>query len=163
MSEFHYDSYCGLYCGACDILHHYKNSLESGKPPEWRNLPATMQKHLPVPKNSPIECYGCKSDSVFHGCKKCPMRNCAMAKEGIENCTECSKYPCLKFRLWKLFIRLGGFYKKLPHLQELNSNLKEIQTIGLKGWTEKQKTFWTCSKCSSELTWYSKEGHRCHK
>jgi hypothetical protein len=163
MPDFHYGSYCGLYCGACDVMHQFKNGLRTGSPPRWEDLPPTLQNNLPVPDDSPIVCYGCKSDVVFHGCGKCPIRKCARGKDNIENCTECNRYPCIRFRIIKLVWRLGGFYRKLPHLRTVNSNLKEIRKSGVTRWLEHQKQEWHCSLCHVDHTWYTKDSHECQK
>lgn len=161
MPDFQYGSYCGLYCGACDIMHQFKKGQQTGTSPRWEDLPSAMQKHLPVPKDAPIVCYGCKSDDVFYGCSKCPIRACARGRANIDNCTECEKYPCLKFRVRAFILRFLGGYKKLPHLLVVNSNLKEIENYGMVNWLKNQQQEWSCTRCHAELTWYTKDNHQC--
>lgn len=163
MPDFQEGSYCGIYCGACDIMHLFKQGQEHGITPGWEDLPAAMQDHLPVPKDSPIVCYGCHSDVVFAGCRTCPLRRCARQKPDIDNCTECSKFPCFRFRIWKWVLRLRGLFNKLPHLRTVDSNLYEIQNDGFPNWLEHQKQEWTCAHCHAPLTWYTKDTHRCEE
>ncbi len=153
-------SYCGLYCGACDVMHLYNKSREQNRDARWEELPARMQAHLPVTKGTPIVCRGCKSDVVFGGCAKCPIRGCARKKD-VEHCTLCEKYPCLRFKIMKLVWSVGGFYRKLPHLLDMFGNMKKIQQNGLNHWLAHQRQEWKCPGCKENLTWYTKDDHRC--
>ena len=151
-------SYCGLYCGACDVQAVHRRALAEGRTARWEELPLTMQRHLPVPKDTPVVCHGCRSDTVFGGCAKCPIRKCARARGNIGSCPECSRFPCLKLRVVWL---VGGFYRRLPHLKATGPNLKRLWRVGTSRWLEEQRQEWTCSHCRTPLTWYTKETHRC--
>ena len=154
-------SYCGLYCGACDVQAVHRRALAEGRTARWEELPLTMQRHLPVPKDTPVVCYGCRSDTVFGGCAKCPIRKCARARGNIGSCPECSRFPCLKLRVVWLVWLVGGFYRRLPHLKATGPNLKRLWRVGTSRWLEEQRQEWTCSHCRTPLTWYTKESHRC--
>ena len=80
MEEFKYDTYCGLYCGACDIMAAFKKSTVENTKPQWEDLPVEFRKNIPAGKAADIICYGCKSDTVFIGCSKCLIRKCAKKK-----------------------------------------------------------------------------------
>ena len=160
MNEFRYDTYCGLYCGACDILAAYKKSQEQHTLPQWNALPETIQQHIP---QADIICYGCKSDTVFAGCRKCPIRKCARKKKGIESCLDCQKYPCLIHHISKLVKTIMRLEKKLPHLKITPKNLATIQQKGIRVWLEEQQHTWQCPDCQTHFTWYQQECSQCGK
>ena len=46
MEEFRYDSYCGLYCGACEIIKAYQKELAIGAKARWEDLPEQFRKYI---------------------------------------------------------------------------------------------------------------------
>ncbi len=135
MEQYRHDSYCGLYCGACDIMATYKESITQSKSATWNDLPPEFQKNLPVPGKAEIICYGCKSDILFAGCATCPIRKCA--KEMIVDiCAECEKYPCKYYKETDIS---GELLKKLPHIKSRNINLNFIRKNGKSAWLTKQR------------------------
>ena len=154
MPEFRCDSYCGLYCGACDILLAYKNRIENGYVPQFNDLPPEFRNHPFIPKNSEIKCYGCKTDTVFAGCSKCPFRKCARNKIGIETCLDCKNYPCWRFKITALIVKVLNLETRLPHLKAKNFNLEVIKNNGMTFWLEEQDRKWQCPHCRKRLSWY---------
>ncbi len=75
-AECRYDSYCGLYCGACGIL----MATETGQTDE--------------------ECWGCKSDKVAKHCNDCRIKACAQSRN-VAFCCDCSDYPCKTLTAFK--------------------------------------------------------------
>lgn len=153
MPEYRHDSFCGLYCGACDILAAHRQGLETGCPPRWSDLPSELM-NLPVGKKAEIKCHGCKSDIVFAGCSKCFIRKCAQKKTGIETCLDCKSFPCWRFKAIGLSRRALRLETKLPHLKALKPNQETIRNNGLKSWMEEQERKWRCPHCGKRLTWY---------
>ena len=150
---FRYDSYCGLYCGACDILQAYRHGLETQRTPEWSDLPERFRKHLPA-QNADIRCHGCKSDTVFRGCARCPMRSCARKRGNVELCVDCADYPCLRTRLLGLVVRLMSLERKLPHQRVRRANQERIRCVGLAEWLVEQDRRWRCPQCGTLFSWY---------
>jgi hypothetical protein len=154
MDEFRVDSFCGLYCGACDILTAYRSGKESGRKPEWNDMPAELG-NLPFnARKAEIRCLGCKSQVVFIGCSKCLIRTCAMKKAGLETCLECRSYPCWRFRLTGLARRIMRLDRKLLHLGTITPNQEAIRRQGVKVWLEEQEQRWKCPLCGRRLSWY---------
>jgi hypothetical protein len=154
MPEFRFDSYCGLYCGACDILSAYKKGLESGTLPQWNDLPSEF-KNLPFnARKAEIKCLGCKTDTVFVGCSKCIIRSCAKEKTGIETCMDCNRYPCWRVKLTAFVRKILNLESKLPHLKDITHNTEVIRKIGLQFWLEEQNRKWQCPNCGKRLSWY---------
>ena len=162
MEQFKYDTYCGQYCGACDIMSTYKKALENHSDCKWEDLPSQLQKNLPRRvKTDEFACYGCKSDVVFKGCTKCTVRKCAKEKMNVESCLECEKYPCITFRIFNFFRWL--MKKKLPHVTLIPENQNFIKKNGVSAWLEDQERKWKCPECNTHFTWYMKECKNCGK
>ncbi|WP_041427517.1 DUF3795 domain-containing protein [Syntrophomonas wolfei] len=82
MGDFNYDTYCGLYCGACSIIKAYQTGIKDP-------LACCLGDELGME----LKCHGYKTDSVFGNCALCQIRNCAREK-GMERCLNCSYFPC---------------------------------------------------------------------
>lgn len=161
MMKFRPDSYCGLYCGACDVMVAYKQGLKTGKLPVWQDLPEEFIKNIPTGKTDEIKCFGCKSDQVFGGCAKCMIRKCAREKMKVEFCFECEKHPCIKYKIQR-FLTKVLFEKKLPHLKTIEPNQQAIKLEGLDKWLKDQQDKWRCPDCLAELSWYQSECRSCN-
>lgn len=161
MDEFKVDSYCGLYCGACDVMVSYMEGLKSDKLPAWQDLPEEFIKNIPTGKTDDIKCFGCKSDNVFGGCAKCMIRKCAKEKMHVEFCFECENHPCLRYKLQR-FVTKFIFEKKLPHLKTIEPNQKMIKIEGLEKWLQNQYYKWQCPSCSTKFSWYRNTCRNCN-
>ncbi len=155
MTDFDHGSYCGLYCGACEIVAAHKKALATGVPAKWEDLPAPMRDNIPP---APLKCRGCKTDSLYEGCWKCGIRACAAGKK-IEACILCSEYPCqlVKERL-KMVERIR---EVLPHCAVMFKNLDSLKEKGLEFWLEEQKNNWSCPDCGTSFTWYQEKCEKC--
>ncbi len=124
MHDHRFDTYCGLYCGACGLL-------------------------LKTKKGERIEddlkCGGCKSHLLSRYCEKCDIRDCASSRE-IEFCFLCDEYPCSKLLDFK--------EDTDPHHSVILKNLEDLQRVGLKTWLREQKVRWKCSNCGRSFGWY---------
>jgi hypothetical protein len=159
MEEFRYDTYCGLYCGACDIMNAFRDAAESKRQPQWDDIPAQLRNHIPVSKTTEIKCFGCKTDTVFGGCSKCPVRKCAKEKMQADFCFECPKYPCFRFRIFSVIRKL--IQKRLPHIKSAYKNQVMIQEKGIHAWLAEQEALWKCPQCNTHFTWYMKSCRQC--
>jgi hypothetical protein len=159
MEGFKYDSYCGIYCGACDIMHAFKKAKERNETAKWEDIPPALRKNLPTPKTDAITCYGCKSDTVFVGCSKCIIRKCAKTKMQVETCFHCTRFPCMRFRIYSFIRKL--MQRRLPHIKSVYANQACIQDKGIQAWLSKQEERWKCPKCMTAFTWYAKACPSC--
>ena len=121
MKESNYDSYCGLYCGACDILRCYEKGHESKFASLWTEptLKAFLKSQGATYSGDDdlkLKCQGCKSDDVFIVCRSCKIRECALSKN-FEHCSDCSDFPCEIYNDWK---KVQIF---LPHINGTQGNL----------------------------------------
>ena len=142
--KFQFDSYCGLYCGACFIMNAYKQNRTDCLPKEWVS---------PI-DDKEIKCHGCKSELVFENCRGCQIRKCAQSKD-VEFCNNCSEFPCEKI---KRFEDLN-----LPHHKVALHNMEQIKEIDLQQWLKQQKERWLCSNCSYPFSWYEENCVQCGK
>jgi len=155
MKKFIEDSYCGLFCGACEIMLAYKKAKKAKTEAKWDELPKEFTDFIP---KAEVKCYGCKTDDVFIGCKGCGIRDCAREK-GVEFCFECNEYPCRLTNEMKKAVRK---YKKImPHATAIIGNLEDIRSKGKKVWLSEQKKLWSCPDCGERFGWYHKACSKC--
>ena len=137
MDRFKSDTYCGIYCGACSVAMYGKTGLTD-------DFTACLGS---LPKEG-IACSGCKSDTLYPGCRICGLRSCALGKN-IEHCIYCSDYPCKSYRAWQRAAKL------LPHVQEAAESLEAIKRDGVDHWLDSQKKRWSCPDCNTPYSWYA--------
>ena len=152
MRECRYDTYCGLYCGACEVMHAKTDKAKArfirmfeSNIPGWRAAPEQ------------VRCSGCKTDDVFVNCTKCPIRPCAKSK-GVEFCFECGDFPC------QIYEHLKTATEQIPvlrHLKVIVKNHEYIRTHGVEKWLIAQKTKWECPRCGAPFAWYTEECAGC--
>ncbi|MBN2362671.1 DUF3795 domain-containing protein [candidate division WOR-3 bacterium] len=155
MSVFYEDSYCGLFCGACEILLAYKRTSEEGRCFEWADFPEPIKNHISPAR---IECRGCKSDLVFEGCKKCKMRECAKNKQ-VQFCFECPDFPCTLLKEMK--VAVDSLKVSLPHVRFIINNMMDIKRLGKDEWLKSQNEYWKCRKCGKRMGWYDEACRSC--
>lgn len=143
MNMFNPDTYCGIYCGACSIAMY----SDTGHTDEFVAFLGG------VPKED-LSCGGCKSDSVYAGCKACAISCCAREK-GIEHCIDCADYPCKSFRTRQLAAKF------FPHLHGTDAGLRCIKLGGVDYWLDLQKKNWSCPDCGTPFTWYATACSHC--
>ncbi|MBU0492489.1 MAG: DUF3795 domain-containing protein [Chloroflexi bacterium] len=157
MTDFRSDSYCGLYCGACEIMTVYRQSLETGVPARWEDLPQPLQQHL---SRAEVQCTGCKTDVLFAGCRRCSIRQCA-GEKGVAACVECAEYPCAHVQNRVAAIaRIGDV---LPHTRVFfrDADMALIRDQGMACWVQDQETRWCCPHCETPFTWYQEQCAEC--
>jgi hypothetical protein len=152
MSTLRLDAYCGLYCGACEVINartdHDKarviEMFEAGVP-NWHASP------------DDLHCSGCKTDDVFINCGKCPIRPCAKDK-GVEFCVECGEFPC---QIYGFLMSAADNIPCLKHLRAIVMNQEFIREKGVEPWLKSQKAKWECPDCGAPFAWYTKQCARC--
>ncbi|HOX47796.1 MAG TPA: DUF3795 domain-containing protein [Spirochaetia bacterium] len=135
------DSYCGIYCGACDIL----AACRRGEPGAFS---AYLKER--VPPAGDWRCKGCKSDEVFGNCARCPIRACARER-GLESCAACPEFPCAAYSRPDAERLLA----ELPHLKLNAGNLAAIAERGVEAWLRGQEELWRCPECGAPDSWYA--------
>jgi hypothetical protein len=161
MDNYTYDSYCGIYCGACDIMMSYKTGNECRLASFWNERTVkTFQKKTGIryDENIPFtyKCNGCKSDTLFVNCAVCEIRKCAV-NSTIEHCIDCNKYPC------KLIIESRKVEPLLPHFRNNHSNMESIRNVGITQWLSEQERKWRCPDCKTGFSWYTRKCRNCGK
>jgi len=141
--EYVYDTYCGLYCGACPVL--MANEREDE---EWIAVTAEQWKCKP----EDLHCRGCKTEVTAAFCTNCGMRVCAREK-GLEFCSECTDYPCEMVTTFR--------NDNASHHSVIINNLERIKEIGGEKWLEEQKERWSCLQCGTRFGWYTEKCSKC--
>jgi hypothetical protein len=138
--DFRYDTFCGLYCGACDVLIANKNDAVDALAQAWNLEPEQLR------------CCGCKSAVNAVYCVDCDIKRCAESK-GVEYCFECGEYPCS---------RLVAFRNdEHSHHSVVLQNLGLVQSQGIEQWLEQQRDRWSCPNCGTEFSWYARTCAAC--
>lgn len=138
--EFKYDSYCGLYCGACSVLAANKEGNVKEAAKKWDMNPGD------------IVCYGCKTETISVYCKDCDIKDCAEDR-GVDFCFQCGNYPCN---------RLIEFnHDECPHHSVVMKNLETISKNGIEYWLNEQEKRWKCPECGTVFTWYDETCKNC--
>jgi hypothetical protein len=128
-----YDTYCGLYCGAC-------NSLVATREGELADMAAAVSK-----SPEQLACNGCKSGDTCEWCEGCDFADCCKF-HGYESCAECPEMPCVRLRSFR--------DDSHPHHDVVERNLLRIREIGLEKWLEEQARRWSCEHCGASVAWY---------
>lgn len=161
MNQFNYDSYCGIYCGACDIHQacrtgHKDYFASFWTEPVLRALQKTLGNTELTSEALQIRCHGCKSDTVFINCTTCRIRSCAIERK-IEHCIDCKEYPCPTHTEMR---KISGL---LPHVTNNHPNLETIKKKGVQQWLAEQEKRWKCPDCQTSIAWYSGSCRACGK
>jgi hypothetical protein len=128
-----YDTYCGLYCGACLIMRAQEDGTVDQLAARFNCKPESLV------------CHGCKSDVVYTYCQACKMKQCCQEK-GYETCNDCPEIPCE---------RLREFRTEKPHRAVILKNLDRIREIGLEAFVSEQTQRWSCTACGTRFHWYA--------
>jgi hypothetical protein len=130
-------TYCGLYCGACDI---YQKRIGKAAG-ELKKIMGIYEFNTFAPQIPGLEefetfekvldnlimifgqCQACRQGG---GDPECQIRQCCKEKE-IDTCAQCDAMPCDKLNMI------------LDHYPGLKDNLLEIKTSGLEQWSQKQQ------------------------
>ena len=136
---FRKDSYCGLYCGACELFLATQNGT----------LDILAEQRNMTPEE--LRCYGCKSGKNSTYCTSCSIKQCAREKH-FEFCVQCQNYPCDPLR---------AFQQAHPHKLPIFRNLQTIQEQGVAAWLEAQQQRWNCSNCGACFAYYDEFCGKC--
>jgi hypothetical protein len=160
MDKFNYDSYCGIYCGACDIMMSYKTGNKHRLASFWNESTVkTFQNKLGLVYDSgkpfSYKCNGCKTDTLFVNCAVCQIRKCAINSK-VEHCIDCEKYPC------KPIVDSRKMFSLLPHIKSNRNNMEIIKKVGVTQWLSEQEKKWKCPNCNTNFSWYTYKCKNCN-
>lgn len=142
MVDYVFDSFCGNYCGACEILVATKNNTGKDIATQWGVSPEE------------IKCHGCKSSTIFKNCSLCGIRKCAMGKS-VQHCILCNDFPCEVLESGRSLV------EKLPHLKAIPKNMQTIKEKGTDYWLREQERIWKCPDCGEPFSWYKQKCSVC--
>ncbi|MFC2071339.1 DUF3795 domain-containing protein [Chloroflexota bacterium] len=130
MNNKRFDTYCGIYCGACEVMNAETYQDKAHVTKIWEGIMEASPEQ--------VHCSGCKSDDLFFNCEQCKMRPCAKSK-GLEFCIECNEYPCIYYHEGKQVVEQLPY---LSHMKAIVKNLRDIKGYGIERWLDIQKTKW---------------------
>ncbi len=133
--KFRLDTFCGLYCGACDVLQANVSGTVETLAQAWGTQPEQLR------------CRGCKSEVNAVYCVDCSIRGCSQ-RRGVEYCFQCSDYPCTHLEDFRS--------DECAHHSVVLRNLDEMRRLGPDRWLEEQRLRWSCPHCGVAFTWYDK-------
>jgi hypothetical protein len=134
------DAYCGLWCGACDVMEANRRGTVEQLAAAWHG---TVDE---------LRCDGCKTATIAIYCRDCTFRACAQ-RRGLEFCSECAGYPCAELTAFR--------NDENPHHSIVMHNLDRIAAIGGPAWCEEQRIRWSCPACGERFTWYAESCPSC--
>ncbi len=157
--DFNFDSYCGIYCGACDIMMTYKTGKKQRLASVWNEKTVkSLHKGLGLKYDHSIpfkqECHGCKSGQLFVNCSVCKKRECAISRN-VAHCIDCTDYPCDE--IWSSQKNASI----LPHVKDNHLNMESIKAVGVDQWLWDQQYRWKCPQCNASFSWYSTKCDSC--
>lgn len=136
--------FCGINCDSCSVRQFGLGNSKDSFIDCCKKIPQTD-----------LNCGGCKSNSIYAGCRTCALRECAVNRD-VSHCGDCSSFPCEQYKKWQ------SVAKFLPHARVARSNLDEILITNVHEWTKKENIKWRCRKCGTQFSWYSKSCTKCH-
>jgi hypothetical protein len=138
--EFRYDTFCGLYCGACDVSQANRSGTVAALARDWGMEPDQLR------------CQGCKSAVNAVYCIDCDIKACASSRT-VEYCFQCADYPCVRLLTFR--------DDDSAHHSVVSNNLDRLREQGLDRWLAEQRLRWTCPSCGAETTWYETACRAC--
>jgi hypothetical protein len=137
---FRYDTFCGLYCGACDVLQANQDGMVEELARAWGMDPGQLR------------CHGCKTDVNAVYCRQCGIKACARDRV-LEYCFQCADHACP---------RLVGFWTDgCAHHALARRGLDALRRQGLDPWLAEQRARWSCPRCGAGFTWYDTQCRAC--
>lgn len=86
---------CGLNCAECKI---FQASIDAALA-ERISEEFKKNRNLDI-KPEVIRCSGCHGDRSLHWSSDCEILHCAMDERGLESCSQCPDFPCLRIESW---------------------------------------------------------------
>ncbi len=86
---------CGLLCGSCDIRLASDDQKLAESIAEWFK---TELNEDVSPKD--MHCEGCHGPREKHWSQDCWILHCCVDDKGLENCSHCKTFPCVKLVEW---------------------------------------------------------------
>lgn len=137
---FRYDTYCGLFCGACPVLVANEQDRVAEIAEQWEE------------NERDLVCHGCKTAVTCIYCRSCDIRECARDHD-VEFCSDCVEYPCDRLKSFEA--------DPHPHHSIVIRNLIRIREVGSDAWLSEQDSRWRCTECGQRFTWYDENCGAC--
>ncbi len=113
---------CGLLCHECSI-HKATEDEEIAKEVRdwfvemgWLNGNVNIDEFM---KDGPY-CSGCHGDREKHWSPTCWILDCCVDDKGLDNCSQCSDFPCSKLENWAM--ENDGYKEALERLKQMKAD-----------------------------------------
>lgn len=139
-------AYCGINCDACSVRQFGLGNTSDVFVACMGGIPKTE-----------IKCDGCRSKSLYAGCRVCNIRHCAIERKLVHCGGVCSDFPCRQYDKWSSLMKI------LPHIGGAKENLETINREGVDAWQTAQQSYWSCTRCGTPFSWYSSTCGKCEE
>lgn len=106
---------CGLDCSVCDIRRVPIDSAAAQRVVSWFRDQGWLAQDEGVNEiiQRSMYCKGCRGDRFVHWSPDCWILRCCVDEKGLDFCSECEEFPCLRLREWA---RSGKYAQALQRL-----------------------------------------------
>jgi len=87
---------CGINCGNCDI----RLATENKEIAEHLAKGFSEKRIIPNATPDMFRCDSCRGDRSMHWSPNCFILECCVDDRGLQNCSRCPDFPCLKLEEW---------------------------------------------------------------
>lgn len=110
---------CGLECKKCSIYLAHSEKEIAHEARDWFVEMGWLEGDVDIEDfmdDGPY-CLGCHGDRETHWSPDCWILRCCVDEKGLDNCSECDKFPCERLEEWA---EKDGIYSEgLERLKEL--------------------------------------------
>ncbi|MBS3782219.1 MAG: DUF3795 domain-containing protein [Candidatus Thermoplasmatota archaeon] len=114
---------CGLLCHDCSIYMAHTDKNQAKKVRDWFLKEGFLTENKSIDEfmaDGPY-CLGCHGDKETHWSPDCWILRCCVDGKGLNNCSECSEFPCKGLEEWST--KDESYDKALKRMKGIKANL----------------------------------------
>jgi hypothetical protein len=104
LDYMHKSSYCGVNCEKCPVYIASTADDDGLRADVVRDWGTLYKREFKI---SDINCFGCKSDTLFGVCSKCDISVCNKNR-GITSCADCTDFECDRIKRFYDYQRVNN-------------------------------------------------------
>jgi len=116
---------CGLLCHECSINLAHSDEEHAKKLMDWFLERGYLKEAKPLKQfmeDGPY-CDGCHGKKETHWSPTCWILRCCVDKKSLQNCTECSDFPCTDLKKWSE--QNGDYSEAFERLTTMSEQLRD--------------------------------------